>query len=121
LSASAVSPGAKRSQPRASIAYSANFASPAGLDREGAESVSGRPIETASVAAREKFRTDVTEMTVEARHRLKDLSTMYFGAFVLDGSDRASRDPAPAGTATEANSKTDASFPPAAIQGRVQK
>ena len=47
--------------------------------REGATD-NGKPKVTASNAAREKFRTDVMETSVDARHRLRDLITMDVGA-----------------------------------------
>jgi len=40
----------------------------------------GNPRRIASVPAREKLRTDVMDMTVEARHRFKDSRGMRVGS-----------------------------------------
>jgi len=44
------------------------------------ERVSGTPSVIASIAAREKFRRDVIDITVDARHRLKDCKSIENGA-----------------------------------------
>lgn len=49
-------------------------------ERDGDGRDSGMPRARASVAAREKFSTDVTEITVDAKHKLSDLSSIGSGA-----------------------------------------
>lgn len=48
----------------------------------GEEKVRGSPRRTASVAASEKLRTDVIDITVDARQRFKDLTRDESGATV---------------------------------------
>ena len=49
----------------------------------GPENDKGIPRRTARTAAREKLRTDVADMTVDAKQRLNDLKSIQSGA-VLD-------------------------------------
>ena len=76
LRACVASPGAKKTQPRARTEYSVNLASRPRVDDAGDESDSGIPMATARLAASEKLSTDVIEMTVEAKQRLKLLRIM---------------------------------------------
>ena len=49
----------------------------------GLENDKGIPRRTARTAAREKLRTDVADMTVDAKQRLNDLRSIQSGAVVL--------------------------------------
>ena len=49
---------------------------------DGEARVRGNPRRIASVAAREKLRTDVMDITVEARHRFNDFTRLGSGAVV---------------------------------------
>lgn len=80
----------RRSQPHASNPYAAWTVNaegrlntevdvPEGLDTTRLQ-MSGMPRVTASVAAREKLRREVMEMTVDARQRLKDCKSIENGA-----------------------------------------
>lgn len=70
----------KTSHPAPRSTYRAYRANPAALLLDGVERESGAPSRTASVAAREKFRRDVTDMTAEARQRLSDFTSPDTGA-----------------------------------------
>jgi hypothetical protein len=50
--------------------------------RVGQARMRGNPRRIASVPAREKLRTDVMDMTVEARHRFKDFKRHASGVVV---------------------------------------
>jgi len=49
----------------------------------GLENDKGIPRRTARTAAREKLRTDVADMTVEAKQRLNDFKSIQSGAVFL--------------------------------------
>lgn len=49
----------------------------------GPENDRGTPRRTARTAAREKLRTDVADMTVDAKQRLNDLKSIQTGAVFL--------------------------------------
>lgn len=49
----------------------------------GPENDKGIPRRTARTAAREKLRTDVADMTVDAKQRLNDLKSIQMGALFL--------------------------------------
>lgn len=56
----------------------------------GPENVRGTPRRTARTAAREKLRTDVADMTADAKQRLNDLKSIQMGAvFVVSESIRS--------------------------------
>lgn len=55
---------------------------------------SGMPSKIASTPAREKFKSDVTEMMVDARQRLKAFSTLHSGARPGRAEVKAMRVPA---------------------------
>lgn len=54
--------------------YSEYFASRIDDLDDGDDSDKGRPSKIARTAAREKFSTEIIDMTVDARQRLRDLS-----------------------------------------------
>lgn len=70
----------KASQPRASVVYSAHFMPRNRKEFDGEAKDSGTPSVTARRAAREKLRTEETEMSVLARHMLMALRDMQRGA-----------------------------------------
>jgi hypothetical protein len=116
LMAWATSCGVNRSHPRPRTVYSKNLSNRETGDRVGEARVKGRPIRIASVAAREKFNTDVIEITVEARQRLNDFSIIECGALVLEGVERTILD-----VAIEAKPATVKSIvPPSCGSGQRQ-
>ena len=73
--------------------------------REDDAAVSGTPMNTARVAAREKLSRDVMEMTAEVKHRLKALRTTDSGAF--SGSGEGIRGRVSAGIAEKSRKRRD--------------
>ena len=53
-----------------------------GSAAEGEHKANGKPSAIAIVAAREKLSTEVTEITVDARQRVKAFSIIWYGAVV---------------------------------------
>ena len=51
-----------------------------GCDEDDDEHIRGMPSAIASIAAREKLRSEIMEITVDARQRLKDLRRVGKGA-----------------------------------------
>ena len=72
--------GAKISHPNPSVTYARYVMRRRGRERGGEGRDSGIPRASARDAAREKLSTEVTEMTVEARHMLRDLRSAGSGA-----------------------------------------
>ena len=82
-----VSSGQSTSQPSASTLYAAYLAIRVDNDAaedDGEEKDRGRPMDTASAAAREKLSTEVIETSAEAKQRLNAFRTEGMGACPAD-------------------------------------
>jgi hypothetical protein len=103
----AVSSGAQTIHPNPSAIYAMYLMKRVNVPDEdiGEARVKGRPRSTASVAAREKLRTDVMDITVEARHRFNDFTRMESGAVVGEVVSEVART-APNGTTETTKSKS---------------
>jgi hypothetical protein len=60
--------------------YASRKVTKVGASSVGPENVRGTPRRTARTAAREKLRTDVADVTVDAKQRLNDLNSIQMGA-----------------------------------------
>lgn len=74
----------KISQPRLRTAYMEYRASLPARLRDGVDSNSGKPNVIARTAAREKFSTEMIEVTVDAKQRLRALRSRCWGAVMSD-------------------------------------
>jgi hypothetical protein len=105
----AVSSGAQTIHPNPSAIYAMYLMKCVNAPDEdmgdGEARVRGSPRRTASVAAREKLRTDVMDITVEARHRFNDFTRLESGAVVGEGAGEVART-APSGTAETTKSSS---------------
>lgn len=80
----AVSSGANRSHPNPMVMYATYLILRVAILEDGEANDRGSPRRVAKVAAREKLRTDVMDITVEAKHRLSALINDERGATVDD-------------------------------------